>query len=137
MGRCPTPRKGPALDPRGGPDPLDSHARIRSLVGRFALAFFFFVFLFLLCFFSISAAVAFVVKFGIALRFEIIPAQQKVYQEYYKHTPRYPRAYRALRKAFDEFPTQNVYSSHNHQYARRNAHRSLPPESREHEQCSR
>ena len=26
------PCKGPALDPRGGPDPLDSHARIRSLV---------------------------------------------------------------------------------------------------------
>ena len=26
------PRKGSALDPPGGPDPLDSHARIRSLV---------------------------------------------------------------------------------------------------------
>ena len=50
VGRCPTPRKGAALDPPGGPVPddacrhrLDSHARIRSLVMRCAMLF--------LCFF--------------------------------------------------------------------------------------
>ena len=30
---------GSALDPPGGPDPLDSHARIRSLIRRCALSF--------------------------------------------------------------------------------------------------
>ena len=43
VGLCPTPQQGAALHPRGGPVPLDSRARIRSLI---ALRFFFF-FLFL------------------------------------------------------------------------------------------
>ena len=43
-------QQGSALHPRGGPDPLDSHARIRSLVGRFALSFLFSFFFFLFSF---------------------------------------------------------------------------------------
>ncbi len=42
VGRCPTPRKGAALDLPGGPPPLDSHARLekrRSLVMRCAMLF--------------------------------------------------------------------------------------------------
>ncbi len=35
----PLPCKGAALDPRGGPVPLDSHARIRSLIMRCAMLF--------------------------------------------------------------------------------------------------
>ena len=35
--------RGAALDPRGGPDPLDSHARVRSLVMGLRYALFFFL----------------------------------------------------------------------------------------------